>query len=189
MTNAELRRKIMALLYESCTDNPYSRVTPKEFKETLGVGLKELHFNMIYLEEKGYVELQQPFEGTMFVTARITAKGIDVVENEYELNVFLPAAGAAAKSALDLDASFNGLIAAARNAAGLSDDSQELLIEELNEIRRELASGKPGYAAVKANVDRVRQRSFEIGQRLSEILKDPVLARALANAAREELGG
>lgn len=188
MTNAAIRRKILELLYESSAEHPYNRVTPKELREAMGIGLRELHFNMVYLEEKGYVELQQPLEGTIFVTARITAKGIDIVENEYEINVLFPAEPAPAQASPDLDAMFDGLFRAAQNTGGLSDDSRELLVEELKQIHNELASGRPSYAVVKLNADRVRQRSSDIWQKLSEILKDPAVARTLGDAARKELG-
>lgn len=187
VTNAAIRRKILELLYQSSAEHPYNRMTPKEFRDAMGIGLRELHFNMVYLEEKGYVELQQPLEGTIFVTARITAKGIDIVENEYEINVLFPAEPAPAHASPDLDAMFDGLFRAAQSTDGISDDSRELLVEELKQIHNELASGSPGYAVVKLNADRVRQRSFDIWQKLSEILKDPAFARALGIAARKEL--
>ncbi|MBE0432618.1 hypothetical protein IBX73_04025 [candidate division WOR-3 bacterium] len=188
MTNAAIRRKILELLYENRVEHPYNRMTPGEFKEAMTIGLKELHFNIIYLEEKGYVELQKPLEGTIFVTARITAKGVDIVENEYDLNVFFPEGSSAVPSSLDLRARFDNLLDAAKTLTGLSAEPKELLIEELIRIRDELASREPGYSVIKENADRVRQRSSEVWQKLSEILNDPAIARALGNAARKELG-
>ncbi len=90
MTNQELRRKILQMLYTRFTEHPYHRITPKEFTENLGVTQRTLDFNIIYLEEKGYVELQKPLEGSIFVGARITPKGIDLVEDKDQLNSLFP---------------------------------------------------------------------------------------------------
>ena len=89
MTNIELRKKILELLYERFQEHPYNRITPKELVEITGVDLKTLHFNVVYLEEKGYLELQKPVDGTVFVSARITAEGIDLVEDVEHFNATL----------------------------------------------------------------------------------------------------
>jgi DNA-binding MarR family transcriptional regulator len=90
MTNHELRRKILQMLYACFTEHPYHRLTPQEFIENLNVTHKVLDFNIIYLEEKGYVELQKPLEGSIFVGARITPKGIDLVENKRKFSELFP---------------------------------------------------------------------------------------------------
>ena len=74
------------MLYQRFTEHPYHRITPKEFIENLGVTQEKLDFNIVYLEEKGFVELQKPLEGSIFVGARITTKGIDLVEDEKQFN-------------------------------------------------------------------------------------------------------
>ena len=78
------------MLYRCFTEHPYHRITPKEFTEDLGVTQRVLDFNIVYLEEKGYVELQKPLEGSIFVGARITPKGIDLVEDNDKLNTLFP---------------------------------------------------------------------------------------------------
>ncbi len=78
------------MLYACYTEHPYHRITPKEFIEQLGVTQKELDFNIVYLEEKGFVELQKPLEGSIFVGARITPIGIDLVEDKEKLGGLFP---------------------------------------------------------------------------------------------------
>ena len=90
MTNHELRRKILQMLYTCFTEHPYHRITPNEFTEDLGVTQRVLDFNIVYLEEKGYVELQKPLEGSIFVGARITPKGIDLVEDKKRFSELFP---------------------------------------------------------------------------------------------------
>ena len=90
MDSRLLRRKILTMLYACFTEHPYRRITPKEFIEELSVTHKELDFNIVYLEEKGFLELQKPLEGNIFVGARITPKGIDLVEDRDKLNDLFP---------------------------------------------------------------------------------------------------
>jgi hypothetical protein len=90
VTNYALRRKILEMLYKRFTEHPYHRITPQEFIEKLAVTQKELDFNIVYLEEKGFVELQKPLEGSIFVGARITPKGIDLVEDDKKLSELFP---------------------------------------------------------------------------------------------------
>ena len=44
------------MLYGRFTEHPYHRITPKEFIENLGTTQEKLDFNIVYLEEKGFVE-------------------------------------------------------------------------------------------------------------------------------------
>ncbi len=75
------------LLYQ---EHPYYRITPREFMEAMNISLKKLNFNIVYLEEKGLLELQKPLEGNIFVGARITPSGIDLVEDEDQFNDLYP---------------------------------------------------------------------------------------------------
>ncbi len=86
MTNSAIRKKMLEILYELFQKRPYNRITPKELIEIIGVDLETLHFNAVYLEEKGYLELQKPLDGTLFVGARITAEGIDLIEDIDKFN-------------------------------------------------------------------------------------------------------
>jgi hypothetical protein len=188
MTNTEIRRKILQILYESFAEHPYNRVTPKEFKEMLGIGLRELHFNIIYLEEKGYVELAKPLEGSMFVGSRITPKGIDLVEDECEFNVLFPVQSSALPIANDIFERFDSLLSEIGEITDLSNDSKELIIEEIKRVQAELKKNDPSYSEIKKNVDLLRERSFDIWQKLLDILRNPAVATTLSSAARNELG-
>jgi len=188
VTNTEIRRKILQILYESFTEHPYNRITPKEFKEMLGIGLRELHFNIIYLEEKDYVELSKPLEGSVFAGARITPKGIDLVEDECEINVLFPVQCSASPISNDILKRFDSLLQETGEITDLSNDSKELVIEELKRIQTELKKNEPSYSEIKMNVDRIRERNLIIWQKLIDIIRDPAVARTLSNAAKNELG-
>ena len=186
--NTVIRRKILEILYDSIRKHPYNRVTPKEFKESLGINLEELHFNIIYLEEKGLLELQKPLEGSLFVGARITPKGIDLVEDEYQMNVFFPQGLATPHIPESIFQKLDALIKETENWEAPSPDSKELIIEELKEILSELKSKEPSYARIKGLVDRLKERNFEVWQNLMDTIKDPAVARVLSKAANRELG-
>ncbi len=188
MSNIQIRRKILETLYERFKEHPYNRVAAKEFKEILSVNLKELHFNIIYLEEKGYVELQKPLEGSLFVGARITPKGIDLVEDEYQMSVFFHEESATPLIPCDIFEKFDSLIKETEGSDKPSADSKELIIEELKEIQNELKKTEPSYSAIKGFTERLRERNFEVWKKLMAIIKDPAVARVLNTAAKKELG-
>ena len=186
MTNAEIRRRMLEILYKCYTDHPYNRITPKEFKEILNIGLKELQFNIIYLEEKGYVELSKPLEGSVFVGARITTRGVDLVEDEYEFNVFFPEESIAIPD--EIFDELENLINETNGRTEISNESKELIIEELKYVLDELKKKEPCYTEIKQKVDRLKTRDFEVWQKFIEIIRKPSVAKVLSNAARRELG-
>lgn len=188
MTNTEIRRRILQILYERFAEHPYNRTTPSEFKENLDIGLKALHFNIIYLEEKGYVELSKPLEGSVFVAARITPKGIDLVEDEYEFSILHPEESEAGPVTSDILEKFETLINETIALTDISDDSKELIIEEIRAIQNELRKHEPVYSEIKQKAVRLRNRNFDIWQKLIKIIKHPTVAKILGHAARKELG-
>jgi hypothetical protein len=188
VTNAGIRRNILKTLYERFTEHPYNRVSAKEFKEALDISLKELHFNIIYLEEKGFVELQKPLEGSIFVGARITPKGIDIVEDEYQMDILFPEGVPEEPAPAMVFVEVDRLIAEVEKLNGCSTESKELIIEEVKGIKLELSKSEPSYLAVKKYADHLKERNYEVYQKLLAIIKNPAVARLLSNAARKELG-
>jgi hypothetical protein len=188
VTNQEIRRKILEILYESFVEHPYNRVTPSEFKEMIKIGLKDLHFNMIYLEEKGYVELQKPLEGSVFVGARLTSKGIDLVEDEYQMAVFFPEEAAELSVPARALEELNSLIDETNKSAEFGPDLKELITEEIKEIKLELTNSQPSFSRIRDYMNRLKERNFEVYQKVVNIIKEPTVAKILSNAAKRELG-
>jgi hypothetical protein len=175
MTNPEIRRMILEFAYKHYQDNPYYRIIASEFKEQLNVNLKELHFNIVYLEEKGYLELQKPIEGSLFISARITARGIDLVEDEYaqvQINVFKE---------------FDLIVDKIDNSDVIGKSTKELIVEEVREIQKELKKIHPSYGRIKDVLDKLRKRDAEVGQDVITVLKNPVISQLLAESAKKEL--
>ncbi len=187
MTNIEIRRKILEMVYEQFKEHPYYRITPKEFKERLNIDLKTLNFNIVYLEEKGYIELQKPLEGSLFVGARITSKGVDLVEDEYQFDITFPVDKDTSAIQINIFKELNLLIDKINNSSELSNDTKELLVEEVKEIQKELKRIEPSYSRVKLFLDRIRQHNYEIGEQIMALLKNPVISYILEKSAKKEL--
>ncbi len=93
MTNRHpksVRRRLLLLLYENYFDNPLEMLSPEEFINEKGFGRDELIPNIHYLSDRGFVELLTSYDPPLFSAARITAAGIDLVENRLELDLWFP---------------------------------------------------------------------------------------------------
>ena len=71
---------------------PYAPVEPDQIKELCRTDVKELNWNLVYLEKCGYLELGRSFNSPPFIACSValTAKGIDLVENEDEYSLRFP---------------------------------------------------------------------------------------------------
>jgi len=187
MTDIKIRRKILEMVYERFKEHPYYRVTPKEFKNTLHIGLKELRYNIIYLEEKGYIELQKPLEGSIFVGARITPKGIDLIEDEYQFNIIFPQAKTEKAIESNVFKEFALLIDELESIKNLNKDLKEIIIEEIKEITHELQKSTPSYSIVKQFLNKIKEKDFETYKKVIAIIKTPVITKILAESAKKEL--
>ena len=81
-----LRQCILKTLYEIFKEFPYAPVELAQIKEECHTNTKDLNWNIVYLEKCGYIELSKSFSCPPFIasSAVITAKGIDIVEDESE---------------------------------------------------------------------------------------------------------
>ncbi|HIE05231.1 MAG TPA: hypothetical protein EYP58_00355 [bacterium (Candidatus Stahlbacteria)] len=176
----ELRREILRLLFEKFQEHPYHRILANEFCKIIGIPLSRLDYNMIYLEEKGYVELQKPREGDVFISARITARGIDLIEDDFEFDLRLKKA----ETKEEEDDALSALDQLKRDVEkskprSLSKDD---LLAELEELRIELQSKKPSYQKVKERLDFLKRKEPDVARRLSVILKDPTIIKKLSES-------
>ena len=187
MTNIEVRRKILEMTYERFKEHPYYRITPKEFKETLNIDIRELHYNIIYLEEKGYLELQKPLEGSLFVGARITTRGMDLVEDEYQFDTLFPVNVNTAPMQISIFKEFDLLIDKINTINELSVELKEILVEEIKGVQKELKRISPSYTKVKSFVNKIKGRDSDIYDEVRAILNNPVVVKILSDSAKKEL--
>ncbi len=85
-----IRRKILLRLYERYKLDPLEMLGPQEFLADGTVGKSDLVFNMHYLHDRGLVEMMMGYNPPLFAAVRITANGIDLVENAFEFNRRFP---------------------------------------------------------------------------------------------------
>lgn len=171
---------------ECFKEHPYLRVTPKEIMEKNNITLKELYYNVVYLEEKGLIELQKPPEGDLFVGARITVKGLDLLEDEYTFNLTFPP-GEEMTHDENVFAGLRLLCDAVKANETIDEYKKELLIEHINQIRFELTKSLPSYAVVKSCLDKIKERDRTVGAKTIDIMKGSAVMTILANSARREL--
>ena len=78
----------MQRLYALFQDYPYAAIELSRISEECRSNVRELNWNMVYLEKCGYVELGKSVECLPYIasSATITGSGIDLVEDEYGFN-------------------------------------------------------------------------------------------------------
>jgi hypothetical protein len=187
MTNVEIRRKILEMTYELFKEHPYYRLTPKDFREKLDIGTKDLHFNIIYLEEKGYLELQKPLEGSIFVGARITTKGVDLIEDPFQFDMAFPANPDTSAMQINVFKEFDLLIDRINALDEIGKEQKEIITEEVREIQKEMKRIEPSYKNVKYFLDKILGRHHETGEQVMAVLKNPVIMQILSDSAKKEL--
>ena len=87
-----IRRCIMTTLYQYFTQVPYAAIELSQIALDCHVSPAELNWNIVYLEKSGLVELSKSYAEPPFVSssAVITAEGINLVENEVQLDQRFP---------------------------------------------------------------------------------------------------
>jgi len=84
-----IRRKLLTRLYERYQRDPLEMLEPEDFAD---IAVRTpLAANMHYLADRGLVELMMGYHPPMFSAVRITADGIDLVENRFDFNLRFPA--------------------------------------------------------------------------------------------------
>ena len=69
----------------------------------------------------------------------------------------------------------------------INSDLKELIIENIKQIRNEFKKTEPSYAVVKKSLDKVKERNYDIGEKLQAILRNPSISKILADSAKKEL--
>ena len=86
-----VRRRLLLTLYERYLKNPLEMLGPEDFLSD-GFGREELLANIHYLSDSKLVELMMGYSPPWFAATRITAAGIDLVENRFDFDLRFPPA-------------------------------------------------------------------------------------------------
>jgi hypothetical protein len=82
LSDNQVRLAILEILHKSFRDNPKSvGIDRKTMQQTLNISENQMDSNMLYLEEKMLVKLHKTL-GSLWAFAKITAYGMDVVEDK-----------------------------------------------------------------------------------------------------------
>lgn len=169
----EVRSAILKLLYDLERESPRAWTDEKSIAEELGLTLEEVFFHLDYLEQKGFIKYNRTLNSHGRGTVKITALGIDAVENP---DMFIKEApflqqliiyGDVVNSTIMQAESIkirNGLN---RIAEQVDDAEVRKLIEELI---AESYQEKPDANKIKDIFGKIKQKAPEIAEKLSPIV-------------------
>lgn len=134
-----IRRQILLTLYGHFQNSPLDMLAPDELRDATNIGREHLTANAHYLHDRGLIELMIGYSPTSFAAARITADGIDLVENEYQLNLLFPGVpGEMEESMAEMPILVERLVQEA-DFSPLDGERRKCLLRDVQFLRDELA--------------------------------------------------
>jgi len=134
-----VRRMLLELLYRHYMRDPLRMVSSEEVVEETELTKHELTVNMHYLSDRGLAEMMRGYQPPWFSAVRITADGIDLVENEFEFSRRFPPwpVGKEARYG-DLPALVEGLVEEV-DLVPIDGEARRNLLRGIQYLRDELA--------------------------------------------------
>ena len=88
----DIRRCIMLHLYDFFKKFPLATIGLDQIADDCQIAVSDLNWNIVYLEKSGWVELSKSYDEPPYVAASVTltAKGIDIIENDAEFDTKFP---------------------------------------------------------------------------------------------------
>jgi hypothetical protein len=134
-----VRRLLLERLYERYMNDPLDMVGPVDLMEDGLVTRENLVPNIHYLHDRGLVELMLGFSPPLFDGARITAEGIDLVENLSEFGLRFPDAISEEEArAAEIPLLIERLVEEA-DLCALDGEARRALLRDIYYLREELA--------------------------------------------------
>jgi len=134
-----VRREILTILYDHYMADPMAMLTPADLLAKGTLCRDDLAANVHYLRDRGLAELMLGFNPILFDAARITADGIDLVENRFEFNLRFPEAlGEAEQATASIPVLMERLVAEA-DCAAIDGERRRCLLRDVQYLRDELA--------------------------------------------------
>jgi len=135
-----IRRRILRTLYDSYVANPMAMLSAEDLVESVLAEHEDIVFNTFYLHDRGLVELMHGYVPNSFSAVRISADGIDLVENHFEFNLRFPETpdGLGPDPADAVPALVMRLLAEADNVP-LDGEARRSLLRDVAYLRDELA--------------------------------------------------
>lgn len=133
-----VRRYILWTLYELYQEDPLQMMAPEDFLEPGSLQRKDLASGAYYLHECGYIELMIGYSPPMFDAARISTKGIDLVEDTPGFNRLFPPEGGGDASNPAEAMALVMQVAKEADACSLQGVRRAWLLKDLENLRDEL---------------------------------------------------
>jgi len=133
-----VRRRLLTILYEHYNADPLEMLTPEDLLEDGTIARGDLLSNAFYLHDRNLIELMMGYNPPMFAASRITAKGIDLVENRFEFNLqFPPAPDEEEQAMAEVPLLLERLVQEADFSA-LDGEKRKSLLRDVQYLREEL---------------------------------------------------
>ena len=134
-----VRRKLLLALYSRYLKDPLDMLAPEDVLSESAVSREDLVSNIHYLHDRGLVELMMGYNPPLFAAVRITADGIDLVENTFEFDLrFPPEPGEVESACAEIPLLCERLVEEA-DFAPLDGEKRRALLGDLQYLRCELA--------------------------------------------------
>lgn len=146
-----VRRRILQALYQRYLHDPLDMAAPQDVMDDAGVAREDLVANVYYLQDRGLIELLMGYNPPLFAAARMTADGIDLVENAFQFNLrFPPAPGEIEEALATVPILLERLVQEA-DFSPLDGEARQALLRDVQYLRDEVA--RP---AVRWRIDVIR---------------------------------
>lgn len=134
-----VRRRLLTFLYDRYMQDPLDMPGPDELLEDGTVLREDLMPNIHYLNDRGLAEVMMGYNPPLFAAARITAKGIDLVENRFEFNLlFPPEPNTEEEAQADIPRLMEKLVEEA-DFSPLDGEERKCLLRDVQYLREEFA--------------------------------------------------
>ncbi len=134
-----VRRVLLTTLYQAYFEDPLNVLSPDDFFHHEAVDRESLVANMHYLNDRGLVELKMGYQPPLFASARITADGIDLVENEFEFELRFPSEMSAAELTVVSIPYIVERLVEESELAPLDGEARRALLRDVQFLRDEVA--------------------------------------------------
>jgi hypothetical protein len=139
MTPQAARRYVLQVLYEAYMADPLEMLTPDDFLCRGQITRHGLAVSMHYLRDDGLVEVMLGYRPPLFVSARITTKGIDLVENRYQFDRRFPPELTPESDGLATVPALMEQLVAEADLCSLERGARDGLLRDVQYLRSELA--------------------------------------------------
>lgn len=134
-----VRRFLLQRLYDSYMSDPLQMLTPDDFMADGTLDRHDLAVGMHFLRDDALAEVMLGYRPPLFISARITPKGLELVEDRYEFDRRFPSNAAYAESAVaGLPALVEQLVVEA-DLCGLERPRRMALLRDVQYLRDEIA--------------------------------------------------